>query len=521
MDTRARSCFGHGGANSFCCRPSLYVERSALNPEIVEFEEALDHYLEEPTCLTSDPFDPLSFDQNVSLDFSTSMAQTRDLGLPQDLDTVLSTLVELVQAPIYTALQTRQVKAWDALMEPNYPALTMKTVKAFMLGWSVWKSRGALRAAYEFLCNLAQFNARLKKKNRPTCKRICDVVPTSTLCNPEDDVDHPPAKGPSSYGALIARSNDFQKRNPVREYHAYCPDGSYLTYQIFAADYPSAGDWPEDDEIWQRVVDFEDVYDMGILVPLEHDFHTEHILEIQTIPLFFEYASRGRFIDTPLDDFEYGDDFTPIPCEFFDYIDKPIIGEDVPPVHPGGIVSQHPSHRIMDVLGSYGNDGHFWLLERHINGMKAILWSGKSPVAASRMEVLEQEENPCEAIANLQGTIAVFNYLNDPSVHRSFMILANRLRKVFKLVEDTYNAQHSPRVRLVRAWDKWFRNLLGNSRFVAERFLEEWIPRMEASVATNPHLDLDQKTQSLAELRKLYIHMHTDIGISMDGYEGN
>lgn len=55
MDTHTCNCRGHGGANSLCCRPSLFVEHSAENPEIAEFREALGQYLKQPKCPVTGP----------------------------------------------------------------------------------------------------------------------------------------------------------------------------------------------------------------------------------------------------------------------------------------------------------------------------------------------------------------------------------------------------------------------------------------------------------------------------------
>lgn len=92
----------------------------------------------------------------------------------------MTTFVDLVQTTVYSAVQKKEVAVWDSLMERNYPALTMKTVKVFILGWSVWKTRGALYATYEFFCNLPQFGERLKDEhNKRRCKeRLYDVVPS-------------------------------------------------------------------------------------------------------------------------------------------------------------------------------------------------------------------------------------------------------------------------------------------------------------------------------------------------------
>lgn len=136
------------------------------------------------------------------------------------------------------------------------------------------------------------------------------------------------------------------------------------------------------------------------------------------------------------------------------------------------------------------------------------------------MADLENKIEPCAAISAIQTAIAVFNYLNEPSVNHSFMVIANRLRADFMLIQKKYNARPGvQKIKLVKGWDAFFWELVENSEYVARNFVNEWIPKMMTSVDSNPYITDNQRLVSIKELESLKDHIG-DIEINMDDYEG-
>lgn len=88
----------------------------------------------------------------------------------------------------------------------------------------------------------------------------------------------------------------------------------------------------------------------------------EHIIEIQTIPMFFEFLNTGQLPSgTVLPGFQvlYPEDLSDL---FFKCYFK-----GVPSFVIDGSVSHCPDVRLMDVLGSFNNWRKFKLLRKEIN----------------------------------------------------------------------------------------------------------------------------------------------------------
>ncbi|KAM5470007.1 hypothetical protein MferCBS49748_002771, partial [Microsporum ferrugineum] len=522
MDTHSILCKNIGGANSFCCRPSVYVEHTQLNPRVTDFRDALKTHLDKQLCPTGHPFDPSSL---PNLGVSHGSVTKREESLPKELEVLITTLGDLFQAVTYTVLQKKQVEDWDTRVRDTYPNLVMKSLKTFVVGTVIWKTKGAVYAAYNILCDLNGFNQQLDKDRNKECGcqgTICDFV--AEVCSPEDDKNHLPTGHPHGNVGTEEHhtSNDIHTfSSEVREYKAYCEDGSYHTLQISPAEYTSAWDWDANHDIWNRAIDMLDRQDCGnpkvntyVETPqTEQQYHTEHILEIQTITLFFEYASQGKFI------YSMGT-YDPIPCEFFVELGTFLHNERDPPSFPGGYQSPVPNDRIMDALGSTSNDGNFWLLQEGINGMKAILWSNKNPATETRMQELYDADDPHPAIIVIQTTIAVFEYLNSISVRTSFITIEGNLRKVFRDVELSYREKYGKRVRLVRVWDEFFEDLLDGMQRKATDFVEKWIDKMLAKWSSPDAPDPCAAPGTVADLQKLSL-FKMELEISTYGFDAH
>lgn len=100
----------------------------------------------------------------------------------------------------------------------------------------------------------------------------------------------------------------------------------------------------------------------------------EHLIELQMIPMFFQYAKMGALVSGR------SATFAPIDCEMFlpvaqgghDMMHMSLISRRTLFLgnNSSSCLSSMPEHRIMNALGSKRNDAAFYLLEKEVTGMK-------------------------------------------------------------------------------------------------------------------------------------------------------
>lgn len=94
---------------------------------------------------------------------------------------------------------------------------------------------------------------------------------------------------------------------------------------------------------------------------LINNYTAEHIIEIQTMSMFFSYL---------MDE----DNDCLVDCDFFlNFFNKKVLTGA--PALQGGFNSEIPSERIMETLGSTVNTENFVLLQTELNGIKGRVWN--------------------------------------------------------------------------------------------------------------------------------------------------
>ena len=143
--------------------------------------------------------------------------------------------------------------------------------------------------------------------------------------------------------------------------------------------YPSAGEWTPHSKQYMTARTWVSETDCGnpsihprVKGGSHHD--TEHLIELQTVPMFFQHTTMGALVSGR------SATFSPIDCEMFLPVaqgGQDMMQMDLLPRRPLFLgddsrsrLSSRPEYRLMNALGSNRNNVDFYLLEKEVNGMK-------------------------------------------------------------------------------------------------------------------------------------------------------
>ncbi|KAL2843333.1 hypothetical protein BJY01DRAFT_248716 [Aspergillus pseudoustus] len=178
--------------------------------------------------------------------------------------------------------------------------------------------------------------------------------------------------------------------------------------------------------------------------------------------------------------------FDRIPCSFFTpqgaaqlvEINQPLLPiRDLYPNDPARRArDRSPAFRIMSALGSQDNDENFYILESEVNGIKSLIFGNKGIIDETRWKTVKDDiNNPGVALHYIKATIAVWHYLLDPQVKRSWIKIAHNLHTVFEAV-DMYGFKR-PDI-LVPAWREWYVDWVNHHFRRTKQFVEDAIKDM-------------------------------------------
>uniref|UniRef100_A0A0N7HV81 chitinase n=1 Tax=Hypocrella siamensis TaxID=696354 RepID=A0A0N7HV81_9HYPO len=118
-----------------------------------------------------------------------------------------------------------------------------------------------------------------------------------------------------------------------------------------------------------------------------------------------------------------------------------------------------PNDRIFETIGSYAYREGVTFLPGPLNLIKRTLMEGKSPLGSpqnfekllGRVSRLGDEENMKIVLTAMQGTVAIFNYLNDAMLHRAFtkagLTLTNEMQHADEFIPELKG--------ILAAWKEW------------------------------------------------------------------
>ncbi|KAF4165991.1 hypothetical protein CNMCM6936_007188 [Aspergillus lentulus] len=471
------------GIRAFCCDDNYYTTTGRTNPEMQEFADALKIYLVNGVCplgsggpddqsntmvmrdiLITD-WDRASLD-GASLVASPIVQRDVDDGYKklQLLIPILTVLLKTDENSM-NAKETLEAGDWNNWAKSNnYLGLELKFLRPYVLGLKIWYDLGAEFVAQNILCRPGAWSAMAKNQNPAMCLGDpCDEGADPDLCRTEelegnaDDSDDPDLTE-RSVGVL-------DKRASPKTYRVWCAaSGTYVSdLKILPRPYPSAGKWKSTDTQFQRARAYQVRADcanplVDPMIKTGDFFDTEHVLELQLIPLFFEYATGATLASGKVPNFH------PIDCTFFlatttNGLYSNILRTNSPLYSSDPFQkSSQPAWRIMAALGTKTNKENFYLLEKPVNGMKARIMGNKNLVAANKWATFVHDTTlPGIPLKLIKAAIAVWHYLNDEEVSDSFVEIVSNLRKVFREVDREYNGGTS---LFVAAWDEWWHDYM-------------------------------------------------------------
>ncbi|CAK1366999.1 hypothetical protein CB0940_10340 [Cercospora beticola] len=270
---------------------------------------------------------------------------------------------------------------------------------------------------------------------------------TSLIVLREDDNSNIVERGSRGSRRLAARFPAFEM--PVDE-----------------ASYPSASDFEKLKDVEKRVVIYEDEDDFSNyrvkLSPgrphIKNKYVTEHILELQTIPLFLEALERG----TTKEGGSMGD-VQISASDLLKYWNTVSLPASVESIGSGDVNKRIPNDRIFQQLGSWAARSALLLADEEINAYKARIWQGVDPQAKTKFKAyvrawIYDGEDPDPFLRAMRATRAVFSYMQQPDVKKKWEAIVNDVERELELI-----AEHIPAFKkILWGWDNFLPKFLAD-----------------------------------------------------------
>ncbi|GKZ76116.1 hypothetical protein AnigIFM56816_005091 [Aspergillus niger] len=470
-----------GGVRAFCCTDNYYTSKSQTNPEMADFRSSLNNYLEDGTC---------SMGESASL--SRRDLFGRDTDKYEDLQFLIPLLYTLLvkNETDLNAKEKLEAGYWDDWAKSNsLTGLVLSTLRSFVRQTRLWYEMGGKYVAQNILCRPTTWNDMAQQKSIPVCQGdICDEGADPDLCrtaeldgetNDGDDEEEDDAESNTvgeeydlvdKRGFSLLSRNSLEKREDSKVFKVWCTGTSKWVegFKITPPGFPRAGQWKPTDVQYQEARTYQSRADCAnpLIDPMQkqgNNYDTEHILELQIIGLFFQFATEGKLASGRTASFQS------IDCKFF--LTKAQGGTDL--LHSIGMdltkqlytgdpwrkkKATYPEFRIMSALGSTANKKNFYLLERVVNGMKARVFRNVELVSKDKWNsFVEDTSNPGIPLKAIKAAIAVWHYLNNQEVKDSFVEIVTDLRAVWKDVDNKF---HGNKPLFLPAWDEWWHDYI-------------------------------------------------------------
>ncbi|KAJ5130997.1 Glycoside hydrolase superfamily [Penicillium bovifimosum] len=465
---------------AFCCDDQYTVEKTYTNPLPRLFKDALDSYLVDGSCdsgaslttrdvLVTD-WDLFGPDSKGLIARSKSDAQSALFYLKPIL-----AIIFFVEATDYNPVQAANAAAWNTWVTAHeWKNLVMDKLGPFVRSLSETFEMGT-----EFMVD--------NKEDSICSGDICDTDADPELCyDLDDDSDWLLQRRFDITGFAISDFSHEEQALLDKKPHKFriwsAADEQWVdNLAYYHLGYTKAGEWSVTSNVYKPTRSYESRTDCGNpfvfpTIKSGHTFATEHILEIQCLGLFFEAATKGTLGSKKDPSFE------PVPADFFVAVagvgfNAEIMakGKACYTGDPGENVSQRPSIRMMGALGSKTNSANFYLLEAVVNGMKARvsadgagfqvavltfppfssqqIFGNKALIEKSKWTALTKDvTQPGRPLKAIKAAIAVWHYLADADVNKSFGTIEANLYAVFEEIDK----QHFRADVLIPAWKEWW-----------------------------------------------------------------
>ncbi|OBT56197.1 hypothetical protein VE04_02873 [Pseudogymnoascus sp. 24MN13] len=457
MDTWGDGCKSRG-ARAYCCDADLYDLETRPSDYVQEYRDAMKSWMDSPTC--------------PSATYAISKRGDQvPIGGGKTVSAKVLWLLTYILAAAYQVGRDTTAKAlfsaWDEYINGTkwdvMQSVSMISFVTDKIRYPPFDPDGPSGTARRFLCQPDVTTALISPKAKTI---ICnkDMCGIDGLCFDDFDEDAPGSSNQPGIGFGNTRRNTFtspvepragelEKRDDVRKWKckdANHPNGVEIKYQ--KAPHTSAGQWDTNDPIYDNTLTWlmRDHCSMTTFRQAEIDgvtyFATEHIVEVQTMNMFFDYLLNE-------------DNDCLVDCDFFlEFFNKKVL--TYAPAMQGGFNSEIPSERIMEALGSEENTQNFVLLQEDLNGMKARIWRHVDPVSDNTWGDMVSADSPALALQAIRNTIMVFNYLNHAHVRPKFKAINGMVRDELKRAQEAYNYANDAEINLVNCWDLFFAELI-------------------------------------------------------------
>ncbi|KAJ5639539.1 Chitinase II [Penicillium longicatenatum] len=455
MDVYNHGCYNRG-YQTYCCEPSYYTETSHYSEDVQAFQDALGEWGDSPTCAVG------------GSDLEQRSTDTAALATKGSSDTPAKKVREfIIQMLAAYAMRLAgnvgtMCDVWDNYVDSkSWSNLECDNLYQDLQNDSQHDSYlieyGSFNISNALTCDPDLWNTLLSDDD--TEDLVCDWDPCTadpSMCT-EEGFDNDYITDGSTEDIRRRAQWEGQrkvlqlldKRTDEKQDSFVCFDGvTKVVVRFWRQGYPSSGQWATSDPIYDEALDNQEVECTNTETSIEtivltdnSDYHTEHIIELQSMPMFFAWLVANSKCQ--------------VDCDFFTkFFNKDSLTGTTP--LPGGYNSGTPSLRIMEALGSWTNDKQFRMLQKRLNGMKAQLWRFYAPREDSLWQAAVKNASPNEALTIIKRVITVFSYLNDPEVWGRLKTTNKLIRQELKLAQDAYNKANGKNTQILDCWDEWF-----------------------------------------------------------------
>ncbi|KAF9893489.1 hypothetical protein FE257_010801 [Aspergillus nanangensis] len=460
-------CLKSNGIQAYCCKPTYVVLESVENPEMKLWKDRLAAYLDTGTCSTA-------LDEIVEQTSSSLVERDKSSDY---FPWLVMTLNVLIRAPYHTSMQENEIFEWNNLVkQKGLDHLVMDQLLPYLIKSGRLLRQNTIDLARDILCRLYLWDARVDGEDESECSGdVCAADVDPTLCEEEDGEDDEEDDDTADDEAIdIFERASTKRKDRKKKFKVWCAAiGKWeenVTIEAFP--YPRSGLWEANSPQYRNARTWEDPNDCGnpkVISQIKNSlmFDTEHVLELQLIPLFFQHLTAGTLTSgKPAR-------FSPVDCLVFLNTTRnanalDVMNSDLMDKVPGysvmrrpDSVTEKPASWIMEVLGTTYNKENFYLLQSEINGMKKRVFGNVELVDTKKMAgFVIDTKDPAKALKEIKTAIGVWSYLNDVDVKISFGDIFRNVRNAFKAINAQYKVRYLSDPVLEEAWDEWFRDMM-------------------------------------------------------------
>ncbi|KAF5024622.1 hypothetical protein F66182_3386 [Fusarium sp. NRRL 66182] len=541
LDSQNNKC--GKGTSAYCCDVGASFDYTDIEDD--DMEDLIKQWVKDPTCPKLTGLDENTLSSRSLDNMTLGVGETlSDLAKRQGLHTLTPerAIVLIVQRLMELPKDSRATSEIRRLVTKYFTPIWPHLTGAYIAGklWEFRDDTSTLKAALNFICNVDAEEKHAKDEHDHTGGSssflFChipslDTYDPGSLEDPRDQPDDADitdiveAIGDALGGfkwpftewqsaSKWVEDDGLEKRGTggARSFKPQCPDGTTWTMKSEPYTNGEQGEALAKQNNDDKMYYVQDDQKNCISATVKDDgkpsdakkWVSEHILELQTIPMFIEYTMgvhnklKNKQSPSKLD-IEVPDNPTKSsdmpPCSMW----KKAFMEGFPEWN-----SQHketPRKVLSTLLGSTTNAVHMVNTEAKLNGLKAKVWDFKEPVAMDTWNKKYAGTGKIKAqhaFEQLTLVEQVFAYLMKPGVNKKLIAAYEDVRDFLDDFEDLYRKQYpkTPVLDLSDLWTTFMRDLTDKMKtwtktwlkYRADDMVKVWkaeaVKRLEAVGAT-------------------------------------